>query len=62
MQNSTIFGKKLGHVLVCEISFNKKKPLFNQESILSKRSVRNFNKTGALVFEKSYPPSAKTQF
>ena len=55
---------KLGHVSACKISYNhrKKNPLFNHESILSKRSVQNFIKIGALVFKKSYPPTLKIQF
>ena len=58
------FRSKLGHVLACKISCNqrKKNPSFNHESIMSKRSVKNFNKIGALVFEKSCPPTSRIQF
>ena len=40
----------------------KKNPTFNHESILSQRSVQNFNKIDAWVFEKSCPPTLKIQF
>ena len=57
------FRYKLGHVLARKISCNKKKnPPFNHKSILFKRSVQNSNKIGALVFEKSRPPTWKIQF
>ena len=64
MQNSTIFGKKLGHVLACKIGCNqrKKNPSFNYKSILSKSSEQNFNKIGALVFEKLCPLTSKYSF
>ena len=44
MQNSTIFSK---NVLACKIGCNQtKNPSFNHESILSYRSVKNFNDIG----------------
>ena len=54
----------LSPVLACKINCNQRNkiPPFNHEPILSKRSVQNFNKISALVFEKSCPPTSKIHF